>query len=283
MKLEWADDGSVDITFRQSWLGTATNCLEQARLDIVSDAPRFTNEYAAMGTAVHAAAEAKLNDNHLALPDLTDIGVAAFNDIVDGAEGAGVKWQKFDQRTAVAAIITMIGDWERELFPQVRGFVAAEQQFNVLFDEFQLGSLDVRVRLQGTIDVRARGDLTDWKTSTRRYQWRDKQNSAIQPTVYAAAATRLGWLQWPVSFNYGIVIRSGGTQLLTVTRDQAHELWLQRLIRPYAEMAVRFGVDSPWPANDTSNLCAPQWCDYWAQCRGAYMTHIDPPTKKEKQ
>ena len=74
-------------------------------------------------------------------------------------------------------------------------------------------SRDRTVGIKGTIDYAAPdGTLYDWKTTSKKYDQRDKQKAAIQPTVYATAAMH-GALpseyryEYPIRFHYGVMVR----------------------------------------------------------------------------
>jgi len=167
------------------------------------------------------------------------------------------------------------------------GHVArVEWGFKFMLDRFTIDrDLDVRVHGEGTVDLvvtNERVPLWDWKTAGRKFQVREKQEKSIQPTMYAAAAVAHGMATYPVGFNFGVMVRGGSAQIVTVTRNEGHVEWLRRQIRPFIRAAIEMGTDNTWPVNDTHYLCSDTWCPNWSHCKGAALASpVNPPTKKE--
>jgi hypothetical protein len=130
------------------------------------------------------------------------------------------------------------------------------------------------VWLEGTMDyITPSGVIWDWKTSSRTYNIKDKQKSAVQPTVYADAAVQLGLCpDYPVQFRYGIMVRTETpkSQIATVERTEQHGLWLRHLVRGAVTSALKTGYNDNWFMNDSSTLCSQAWCSYWEICKGAW-------------
>ena len=269
MKIEYTEDGRFVVTFRQSWLGDTALCLERGRRAIVEPEKRRTNDSAAIGTAVHAGIEAHLNG--------TDVAAA-----IDGswaalvAEGvtSTLGWTEQAWRNESYALYWA---WEKGILPHVTPVKYTEHSFDVPFYNTEVNGVDVEVRLSGTIDaVCEDGTLWDWKTAARSYSEREKQNTAVQPTVYATACSRLGLTEYPSTFNFGVLIREKHTpQVVSVTRSRNHEVWLGHMTEPLVRQGILLGLDSPWPVNDTSALCSQKWCNWYEGCRGSALTTTD--------
>jgi hypothetical protein len=146
-----------------------------------------------------------------------------------------------------------------------------------------INGITYEIHLEGTMDLVQFDGLWDWKTSTKKYSWRDKQQENIQASVYAAAAVANGWLEYPVRFNFGVLLRgTADTQVCTVTRDRDHEVWLRKQIRNLVLAALVLGDGNQWPTNDTGALCSPVWCGHWDTCKGETLSYVSYPTRSKQ-
>lgn len=272
------EDGS--IWFRQSWLDTANRCGERGRLAaVMPEWNEATNDAALIGTATHTAIQAALEGR---AEDAAICGDIAYTQALLLCEDEDVKWTKWTlpgqlgehaRRCAMA--------WFREIRPQIEPGGQCEVEFKV-----PLGERDGRVYgITGTVDyIEPGGDtddghIVDWKTASRKFYQREKQRTAIQPTVYAAAAVRGAFdgpaFTYPVTFRYGVMVRGNEkatTQVLDVQRSRAHEQWLMDQIETYIDMADALGVKRHWPRNEDHYLCNETWCPWWSVCKGARLS-----------
>jgi hypothetical protein len=265
------DDGN--IWFRQSWLETAMRCNERGRLALVK--PEFdeaTGDTALVGTAAHAAIAYVLNGG-----DVANIGQVARDTVTELCATVPVKWTKWTLPAQLAEHAIRCADaWARTIRPHVPLGGLVEIDFKVPL----LTVRDRQIGIKGTIDYAAPdGTLYDWKTSSKKYEQRAKQKSAIQPTVYATAAMHgaLGDLayQYPIRFHYGVMVRgedAATTQLVDVMRTHAHEAWLLDHLQTYVDLADGLGVKRSWPRNEDHFLCNSTWCPWWSICKGARIT-----------
>lgn len=277
MLIDRNDDGTLDIWVRQSWLDTALRCGERARFGIIRPDLNVTSDSAAIGTATHAGIEAAL----LGKPVLT-----AMHDEWDSLFAAPMK------RTLGMTDVEMIDEsialqqaWERDIAPLVSEPTGVEQSFNVCWYETIQNDKTYRVHLTGTIDCVTKNDIWDWKTAARKYNASEKQQHAIQPTVYAVAISKLRELEMPIDFNYGIMLRKQHTtQVVRCHRTERHEAWLARIVDPLIRQAITLGTHAPWTPNDTHGLCNSTWCPYWHLCKGQMLVPEDlqPTTNKEQ-
>lgn len=263
------------IWFRQSWLDTAMRCNERGRLAMVK--PEFasaTSDAALIGTAAHAAIADVLTDD--LDPDL--IGEAAATYARDLCETEDVYWTKWTLPGQLAEHARRCAEaWGRTIRPHVQPGGLVEHEFRIPLFE----SRGRTVGITGTIDYACPdGTLYDWKTASKKYAQREKQRSAVQPTVYAVAAMHGGLpesygYQYPIRFHYGVMVRgeaTATTQIVDVMRTHAHEQWLLDHLHTYIDMADGIGVLRPWPRNDDHYLCNETWCPWWSVCKGARLT-----------
>ena len=280
MRIEHNEDDSIDVYVRQSWLSNARDCLEKARYAIHNE-QTASSDLAAIGTSVHAGAERYCLDPSVTEDDVIE---AAADSWVTQCANEEVRWTKFTELTGLDEARSLARSWYRNLRHHVEAPRFVEHNFDVLFDAFTLNShwqREVRVHLKGTIDLVQFQNMWDWKTSSKKYSWRDKQSDSIQASLYAAVAQQEGWLEYPIHFNFGVLIRgTSDSQVVHVTRDAKHTEWLRRQIRSTVRMALTVGTDMPWPTNDTGGLCSDLWCDNWANCKGSLLAPIPYPTRK---
>jgi hypothetical protein len=268
-------DEAGDIWFRQSWLDTAFRCNERGRLALVY--PEFDgmdNDAALIGTAAHAAIAAVLEGEE----DPATIGARAVRECHDlTKDPATIHWTKWTLPLQLAGHARRCAEaWASDIYPGLALGGMVEVEFCVPLFEVR----GRRVGIKGTIDYAAPdGTLYDWKTSSKKYNQREKQKAAVQPTVYAVAAMHgaLGELQYqyPIRFHYGVMVRGESkstTQLVDVLRTRNHEAWLIDHLRTYVDVADGLGVKRPWPRNEDHYLCNSTWCPWWSVCKGARLT-----------
>jgi hypothetical protein len=267
-------DTDITVTLRQSWINDAMTCQERARRMIVNPEASITSDSAAIGTAVHAAIEAAINGNdpEHALADEWDVLLAEPMNMTLG-------WSPSEMR---AESQRLYGMWERDIRPHIGTPRHTEMYFDVPWFTTDVLGRDVNVRLSGTIDLVTDEGLWDWKTSSRKYAAADKQNTAVQPTVYSIAANALELHEMPVTFSYGVMLRGKNeTQILRVRRTRNHEVWLARVVEPLIRQALALGTDMTWPVNDTHNLCSQRWCPWWSSCKGQALSPTDLYSKEQ--
>ena len=93
--------------------------------------------------------------------------------------------------------------------------------------------------------------------------------------MYVAAAVANGWLEYPATFKYGVLVRGGKAQIVPVHRNESHTEWLREIIRPFVRSAISLGTEDPWTRNDTHFLCSSTWCSYWSVCKGSKLAPAD--------
>lgn len=254
------------IYFRQSWVNEYFICPERARQTALCEPTDETNEAAALGTAMHAGIEAAMDGRadspdavfeiaRFTLDSMYSLGLFVYDDLTPKKAHDYLRLWSQQLRT--------VSEF-RELYDDAGKMT--EQSFCVHVDTRADGT---EMWWEGTVDVVGSLYLVDWKTSGRQYQAWEKQRWAIQPTMYAHAAERMGWLHYPVDFRY-VVFDKGAKppQVVQVQRGPEHAKFLT------AQLWLVYDQDwkRPWPLNDQHALCSPKWCPHWEECKGLYVS-----------
>ncbi len=256
---------------RQSWLNDVVLCPERARLGIVSKHMRSSTDSTIMGTAVHSAIEDVLN-NKVELADMGDVAMTAFTGL---QKTEPYRETNIDPDKYETFILSMCESFKADILPNVSLGGHTEMKF-----EYPLGFtvMGHAIWCEGTMDyVDTNGVVWDWKTANRKYNQREKQSTSIQSTVYAGAVVHMGMTDFPVEFNYGVMIRQAKPvgQIVPVHRNKNHMNWLRSAVEPAVTTALLVGMDNKWMINDTNNLCSERWCSFWSICKGAYLSSPD--------
>ena len=280
-------DDFGNISFRQSWLDTANRCPNAGRLAALYPDDNVPSYPTALGTAAHAGMEARLtgisnpNDIHDIIGETLDTELAI----------PGIKQVKYEggRPELLRRAIHCYNEWATHLYPKLPEGVP-----EVHFDLPVFTMPDGRtVSITGTIDfVPYEGNLLwDWKCPGRTYSAKEKQNWAIQPTIYTMAAVMGGlkhatdWeYEWPMSFGYGIMVtqvKKAKLQTFTVTRQRGHASWAMSMMYDWVVMYDKMGFGDPWPKNESTFLCTSTWCDSWDRCKGAHQDWKDNITPVE--
>ena len=276
------------ILFRQSWLDSFLRCPHRARLE-VTNPEQGTSDSALLGTGAHAGCEAILlgGDTHDAYKNI--------DRVVEEELKEGVNWthqsSEFPQNVGqlIYQARKCFDAWLAEIYPVCvsEGWLGEtpEQKFEVPLFRLHDGR---QVCITGTADLpTGKNVVVDWKTSKRPYKQWEKQRHAIQPTIYTWAAIEGGFgtdhFSWPVQFVYGVMIRPVGnldgqyrTELVPVSRGEAHARWAMEQIHAALNMALKMGFDEPWPMiTDNNFLCSQKWCPNYDRCRGRFLSSTD--------
>lgn len=261
------DETQKRIYVRQSWLGDMAICPERARLGHVRPDLRTGSDATIIGTALHAGIESVLDNRSKEFGDMLEVVANEYETL----ETTNYKKTNIDEEKIPAYLESMSLAFYNDILPNVELGGSVEHYFQA-----PLGiEIDgYGIWLEGTMDyITPSGVIWDWKTSSRTYNIKDKQKSAVQPTVYADAAVQLGLCpDYPVQFRYGIMVRTETpkSQIATVERTEQHGLWLRHLVRGAVTSALKTGYNANWFMNDSSTLCSQAWCSYWEICKGAW-------------
>lgn len=259
------DEENKIIYVRQSWLGDMAICPERARLGQVKPEFRTGSDATIIGTAVHAGIEQVLRGEAVAFEDMLQF----VNNEYETLQDTNYTVTNIEQDKIPNYLEAMSLAFYNGILPNVK--LGGEAEF------FFRAPLNVNVEgydivLEGTMDyVDPDGNIWDWKTAKRVYNQKEKQKSAIQPTVYTTAVRNLGMADNP-TFNYGVMVRqeTPKSQILEVTRSAEHTKWLQHYVKGAVTTALKSGYQNEWLMNDSSALCSSQWCSYWSVCKGAF-------------
>lgn len=240
--------------FSQSLLNTFQQCPEQARHELLGDVPRVESPKMALGTAGHAAIEAKLKSPGISFDMAAAIMLHTFeertylSEYVDD-EKLGMDWAK---KRGVSAL----NAWWEEVLPQVDPAEVEKPFEYLLYSDAQR-----QIYMKGTIDcIDTKNTVWDWKFSgSERKAWKDARGS-----IQAAAYTKAAGVN---RFNYA-VMHEKGVQIVDLWQGEQHWNWLASLALPLAHL-IEAGLPV-WPRNDTDWWCNVNWCSVYAdgQCKG---------------
>jgi hypothetical protein len=264
MKIDTANN---IIYVRQSWLNDMAICPERARLGLVHPEFRSASDATIIGTSVHAGIEKVLKDgvDHTGMLETVQ---STYGELASKP----YKKTNIEEEKIPAYLEAMSKAFYDSILPEVKTGGKVEHFFRVPLG-ITIGQY--AIWLEGTMDyIDPDGLIWDWKTASKQYYVKEKQKSAIQPTVYGFAAKETGLTNGDVTtFNYGVMVR-GDTpkhQIATVTRTESHYNWLRHFVRGAIGSSVAVGTDTQWFMNDSSNLCSDKWCSFWSVCKGAFV------------
>lgn len=255
------------VTVRQSWLNDLTICPERARLGVVRPEFRVGSDATIIGTAMHYGIECVLGGSASSYEEMLQAVTGKYDELAKEPHIAtNIEADKIPDYLKAMSTAFYEG-----ILPEVTLGGEIEKYFKVPL------SVDVdgySVFIEGTMDyVEPSGLIWDWKTASKQYYIKDKQKSAIQPTVYTYAVMHERKdLEEYVGFRYGVMVRSDAPkhQIVDITRTGEHHRWLQYFVRGAVAPCLATSTDSPWLMNDSSNLCSSKWCSYWSICKGAF-------------
>ena len=274
-------DEQGNISFRQSWLGTAENCAEKARRELTEE-PDVTTDEAFIGTAAHYGIE-KVIDGDCAPADIGDAVVECYQTHPDVANIVYARPRTHQQNLSQCIDVSQrcAKAWVKDLMPHtpIEG-ARTEVEFDVELFEYR----GRKISIKGTCDlVPVEGALWDWKTAARSYSQKDKQRWAVQPTVYTVADALGGFgregRNLPTEFVYGVMVklkRECRGELVTVRRGEGHAEHLYNTLRTWVDVYEGMTLGSPWPTRSDGNfLCSKTWCPFYDTCRGAHISLDD--------
>ena len=270
--------GVTKVFVRQSWLGDALMCPERARLTALHPETRKENDSAMMGTAVHAGIEQVLN-SEIQPEDIGDYSVNAFfeREKALNAEGKKINITNTDPKNWAKHINSMANAWVNDIMPHVPLGGISEYKFATKVANVDNELFEYELWFEGTMDYFHPKGIWDWKTAARKYYQAEKQTQNVQSAVYAEASHVLGMIEYPVEFNFGVMIRNASStgQIVSIIRTPEHGQWIidqtialvNNLLTVQAKMP-----SSRWIVNDQHYLCSQRWCPVWSMCKGSYIT-----------
>lgn len=271
-------DGVDVFTFRQSWIGTAQTCLEQARLDMLGQLQRVETDATAIGTAVHAGIEAVLAQR-VDGDEALDLALAEFARLERDPTFQYKQTTGFQQCTEY--VVNCFTSWWQHIYPQLGEPLSVERNFKVKLDDRDGGFYGLsEIWLSGTWDLDdSAWGIVDWKNKGHEIKRWEVDRWSVQPTVYTYAKRVLDGLDMdePMDFTFVNMVKGPvrEPQVVTVQRHRSHYEWLRAMLWRIVDLywatdAGRIG----WPMNDGHVLCSTKWCTEFAagRCKGAYLT-----------
>lgn len=279
-------DGRWHHRFRQSFLGSFTNCPEAARRAAAGLFERRETDATAVGTAVHAAIEqtVELGIEHvwLGADDVVELFHHHWGEIQVTQD---IQWVKRKIKGATNFGVKCIETWAEHIQPTLEPLAT-----EVSFRDLVIHEDDQRlVTISGTMDYVDRHYLGDWKTKSREFTKWEEERWAIQPTVYWWAIRHdpeLAWIADQVpdgawKFIAMVDDNDPKPQIIDVDRPPEWDHWLHRKVMSLVPL-MEAGLDV-WPMNDTQALCSPKWCESWDPCKGAHIVSPVWVTKHKKE
>jgi hypothetical protein len=231
-----------------------------------------------MGTAVHAGIEQVLN-SEIQPEDIGDYSVNAFfeREKALNAEGKKINITNTDPKNWAKHINSMANAWVNDIMPHVPLGGISEYKFATKVANVDNELFEYELWFEGTMDYFHPKGIWDWKTAARKYYQAEKQTQNVQSAVYAEASHVLGMIEYPVEFNFGVMIRNASStgQIVSIIRTPEHGQWIidqtialvNNLLTVQAKMP-----SSRWIVNDQHYLCSQRWCPVWSMCKGSYIT-----------
>lgn len=283
------NNNGYDVTkvfVRQSWLGDALLCPERARLTALHPETRKENDSAMMGTAVHAGIEAVLR-GEIVPADIAEFSVDAFRKAETQLliQAKKINITNTDPKNWNKHIGSMAEAWARDIMPHVPEGGESEYKFETKVAHVDNELFEYELWFEGTMDYFHHQGIWDWKTAARKYYQAEKQTQNVQSAVYAESAHVMGLIDYPVTFNFGVMIRNGSStgQIVPVTRTASHGQWIidQTIALVNNLLTVQAKMPSTrWIVNDQHYLCSQRWCPVWSMCKGSY---INEPTNDAEE
>lgn len=251
------------IIIRPSAVDTFYNCGYQWYHVFILGIPTIPGARAAMGTAIHAAAQVMWTDAIISKEKdanrtkLKDAAVAEFQEL----DKEGIKYDKDENyNTAEAEILTGVDTFIDDIVPWVDIPKAVEQRYTIKLNHPVVESLS------GTVDYISEDCIDDLKTSKRKPV---PQSYETQQSIYKLLAEANGH---EVKHNriQGIVLKKvpeGHVMELTPNVPKAKALVNTMLdtLQLYYEDKVDPNI--LFRGNPKYYLCDPRYCNLYSKCR----------------
>lgn len=265
------------IYVRQSWLGDALMCPERARLSALHPETRKENDSAMMGTACHAGIEAVLR-GEIIPSDIAEYSVNAFRKAETQLliQAKRINITNTDPSKWNSHIASMADAWVRDIMPSVPEGGETEFKFETKVGAIANELFEYELWYEGTMDYFHRAGIWDWKTAARKYYEAEKQTQNIQSSIYAEAAFQMDLIDYPVDFNFGVMIRNASStgQIVRIKRRFEHGQWIINQTKAIVTSILTMQKYLPserWLVNDQHFLCSDRWCPVWSMCKGSYL------------
>ncbi len=263
---------------RQSILGNADSCLRKMQFSL-EDSTYHSGIVRAVGTAYHAGLESYyLDQSELGPRRPTEFDVIELGPILTAAHqslngeiqraGDAFVWdEKFPTlQDAIDTIDFMLATYftEGHQWPSSWKVLGVEQSFQLPFgDHMRIGTMDLVLQ-----------DPNDWvygvdhKTAGRMWdQYKHLPRKNNQAPFYVAALQELYPDAPGHRFVFDVMTYKGKFERRVSDPTPGH---VQAVLDKALQVATLYegmksaGIDLP--ANPSSNLCSPRYCDYWTVC-----------------
>lgn len=260
-----APDGRWHHTFSASWLKDFATCPEKARRRYFGITPNKVTEYTALGSAVHAGIEYRLEGMIQGIQrNLAGMQAAARSTLERLWDDPFYEAKTMNEQEQARLVFQHLNTFVEQTMPHLHPLVAEEQfELELYHDAFRV------INIRGAIDCVDRNlGVIDWKTAKSPHKQWEKQRYEVQPTVYTWAWNKLQGTHVD-HMRYVVFLHDRGVQEYTVSRTAEHVDWMA-----FQALAAARQVESGlpvWTMNDSGWWCAAKWCPAYDACKGAFV------------
>lgn len=244
-----------------SSITTFLDCPENWRRHYIAKEPTKSSPALVFGSAIHGTIETAVAEGN---PDLLSIWGAKWPAALEGQNvywGAETPEQHFNEGVRILSN-KVIREELAKIKPAMMGDRPAIEQ------KVELRVPGVSVPVIGYIDIILEdGTPADFKTS--KASWTDaKASDSLQSLFYLAALNQAGFeINW--KFKHLVIVKTKEPKFQTLEHMHTpSELFF--LFRVISNVWAAIEKEA-FPLNPGSWKCNPQYCDYFADCRGKYQ------------
>lgn len=262
----WAEVNAVQKPYLSpTQLDTFCRCPEQYRRRYIEGEKIPPGIAAHRGSGVHTGVKINFRqkrESHRDLParDIIDAAVAGFDDAVNRR---GILLTPEEKARGVQAVIAEQRDATAVLAKLHAEEQAPDYQPSITEQKVRIVLPNAAYDLLGIVDLMdTRRRLTDFKTSAKKYQ-QSQADDSVQLTTYAAAAMVRGTPADDVALDVMVNTKTPQRQLLISKRDANDYRALAA--RTNAVVGAIVAGSFP-PAVPGSWWCSAKYCGYWSTC-----------------
>lgn len=265
------------ITLRPSSLATFVSCPRQWYNVFILGENTIPNARAAIGTGIHAGAEAMWNEaiktKDKSSPNvsmMTDAAIEAYDTEVKNAEG-NLKYDvDLDDNIARSTIIKGTKAFVEDIVPFTEIPKAVETRVTVEIDHC------IVKNISGTIDYITDDTIADIKTSKRKIV---PQSHTLQQSVYKFLAKESGYKNIKRNLIQGVVLAKtktvGGIDTLDANVSQAKYI-INNLLDRLDALHAGTNPDLLFPGNPKHYLCSDLYCNLRPTCPFVHGDNKNP-------
>jgi hypothetical protein len=253
--------GEVRV-IRQSGMSSGDICLKRLGYDMDPSIPGGTGEARVVGTAYHAGQERYYRDRQDGV-QATQAQIHESAGIAFAREAEGFTDWATTEGDAVKRVLSMLDAYfdDNCQWPNDYKVIAVEQEWFLPLCEGWA--------IKGSGDVVLEGPegivLEDHKTAGRKWpKGKESPRKQNQSPMYAYAWWACTGVM-PAAFTFAVMTYKGEFERRWTYPKAEH---MHAILDKARGLAAILGAvpGDLLPANPSSNLCSPQYCDHWARC-----------------